>query len=302
MDHRDDEANITLGRQGWADRPAAQLLGAGTSNSPAFSEVGLSANPAAMQHGLEVVQPSAPAAEPPAGPVAHAHAQRPGELSPAGPLRSTMHQPVTSTTPAALNAQTVIKAAPVPVAATAAAAPHVHFQSSSSSMEHSVSGAIQQQRQRMAPVLAQKARLAEEQQQQPGASAAGAGGGAGSGEQGPTPVGTLTVVQPSASQVGKNNAQRLCKAGGKGVRCWGGVGWQDGECRGEGDGGCRREVGWRESGCMVGTGWVGVGGGCTGGVGGTWAANAQVCRGGRHRASDAWARLGLCPGSSGVGT
>jgi cell division septation protein DedD len=55
-------ANVTIGVQ-QEFSPAGHLLGGGTITSPQFSEVGLSERPAAMQHGVRVVQPAtAPAA------------------------------------------------------------------------------------------------------------------------------------------------------------------------------------------------------------------------------------------------
>lgn len=49
-----DDANVTIGRQDWS--PSGRLLGAGTESSPVMSDVGLSAHPGAVKHGLLVKQ------------------------------------------------------------------------------------------------------------------------------------------------------------------------------------------------------------------------------------------------------
>jgi len=114
-----------------------QMLGAGTSNNPNASEVGLSAQPAAMQHGLVVEPPRQQIQLQHAAPV-QAH------LSQAAPVGRTaqIHQ----------------------------LQPQQQYQQPTSSMQRSVSTAIAQQRQRMAPVIRRKEAEAAQQQ-------AGGGGG-----------------------------------------------------------------------------------------------------------------------------
>lgn len=126
-----DDSNITIGRQAWSSLPVHQMLGAGTSNNPNASEVGLSAQPAAMQHGLVV--------EPPRQQI---------QLQHAAPVQAHLPQ-----------AAPVVRTAQIHQLQ-----PQQQYQQPTSSMQRSVSTAIAQQRQRMAPVIRRKEAEAAQQQ------------------------------------------------------------------------------------------------------------------------------------------
>jgi hypothetical protein len=213
MYSKGDEPNVTIGRQGWTTEPTAQMLGAGTSNAASFSEVGLSANPAAMHHGLEANSPPA------ARDSSHQQQQQQHTVSlqglqskglgSPGPMQQQqqLHPAGATSSAAAVTTNAPIRVlqpqiiAPVP-AAIATVSSVTTSTPIVSSMQRSVSTAIAQQRRRMAPTVhrrQQEEAAAAQQQGDTTTTTSSSSGGGGNGDA--VPVGTPIVVQPGATQV-----------------------------------------------------------------------------------------------------
>lgn len=98
------ESNVTVGKQQWSED--GRMLGAGVGAGSSYTELGLSAEPAAMSHGVTmgkkpIAAPVAPTAAAPAGAADTTTRSLPPQLAaaPQSPVAATRTGEVTSSSP-----------------------------------------------------------------------------------------------------------------------------------------------------------------------------------------------------------